>query len=85
MLQKFNDVLFLIDLGDSLGQLYTISSDVNDFFSAWNKVFLTILDKHAPIKAKRIKRDTKPGWFSDIIKEAIKKRDAYHSKKDWNI
>ena len=53
--KRFNNESFLIELGDSLGQLDTISSDVNEHFSAWNKVFLSILDKHAPIKTKRVK------------------------------
>ena len=60
-----------------------MSTDVDTIFTDWNKIFLTVLDKHAPVKTKRVKKDTQPEWFNDEIKEAIKKRDAYHKNKDW--
>ena len=59
------------------------STNVNESFSEWNKIFLTVLDKHAPIKTKRVKKETQPEWFCDEIKEAIQRRDTYHRNKDW--
>ena len=40
-------------------------------------------DKHAPIKSKRVKHETKPEWINDEIKLAMKHRDTYHKHKDW--
>ena len=77
--KRFNDDSFLTELNDSLGRLNLKSTDVDKIFTDWNKIFLTVLDKHAPVKTKRVKKDTQPEWFNDEIKEAIKKRDAYES------
>ena len=81
--KRFNDDSFLTELNDSLGRLNLMSTDVDKIFTDWNKIFLTVLDKHAPVKTTRVKKDTQPEWFNDEIKEAIKKRDAYHKNKDW--
>ena len=81
--KRFDDELFLSDLNYSLCQLNMTSSNVNERFSEWNNIFLTVLDKHAPIKTKRAKKETQPEWFCDKIKEAIQKRDTYHRNKDW--
>ncbi|MCU7800963.1 MAG: reverse transcriptase family protein [gamma proteobacterium symbiont of Lucinoma myriamae] len=45
---------------------------------------MTVLNKHAPIKSKRVKRETQPEWFNVDIKNAIRNRDTHHQKKDWS-
>lgn len=47
-------------------------------------IFYDVLNKHAPIKVKRIKRQHQPDWYSEEIKHARKTRDLFHAKKDWN-
>ena len=44
---------------------------------------MDIFDKHAPIKSKRVKHETKPEWINDEIKTAMKHRDTYHKRKGW--
>lgn len=57
------------------------SSDEN--LKKWTKTVLEILNRHAPIKCKRVKRETQPEWLNEDIKAAGKKRDSYHKQKDW--
>ena len=45
---------------------------------------MTIIDKHAPIKSQRIKRETQPEWLDDEIKYAIIQRDTNHKIKHWS-
>ena len=42
---------------------------------------MMVLNKHTPVKTKRVKRNTQPEWISDEIKTVIKKRDTFHSTK----
>ena len=56
---------------------------INMNFSTWNARFLSVLNKHAPIKEKRIKRANKPTWLTKEITAAQKNRDYYHEKQDW--
>ena len=44
---------------------------------------MEVLNRHAPLKNKRVKRETQPEWLNDCIKSASKKRDYYHKHIDW--
>ena len=44
--------------------------------------FMQVFNKHAPVKSKRVKRETQPDWYNDEIKNATKNRDESHKKKD---
>ena len=46
-------------------------------------LFLSILNKHAPIKEKRVKRAKKSAWLTEEITAAQKNRDYHHKKQDW--
>jgi len=47
-------------------------------------MFSSIIQKHAPIKRKRVKKVTQPNWFNSNTLQAIKKRNYYH-KKNKNV
>ena len=53
----------------------------------WHKpfvyMFLSILNKHAPITSKRVKRANKSAWLTEEITLAQKNRDFYHKEQDW--
>ena len=40
---------------------------------------MRIINKHAPLKTKRIKYSKQPDWLTDEIKEAQKKRTKFES------
>ena len=52
-------------------------------FSSWCIKFSEVYNRHAPIKTKRVKRDTQPEWFNEDIKSASKARDTYHKHENW--
>ena len=41
----------------------------------WYNTFLTVFDKHVPLKLRRVKSYTKPAWLNEEIEAAIKYRD----------
>ena len=45
----------------------------------WNKLFMNIVDKHVPLKIKRVKHKYQPDWFNIDILQAIKERDHFKS------
>ena len=59
-------------------------NDPNLNFSNWSKVFVDVLNKHAPVKSKRVKHETQPEWLNEEIRLASKTRDAYHKHKNWD-
>ena len=54
---------------------------------AWYNVFLNVLNKHAPIRIKRVKFEDKPPWLTDEINSASSSRDRLlqQSGKDHNF
>ena len=50
----------------------------------WYTSFLSIIDKHAPLKIKRVKYSKQPEWLSDDIKTAQEKRNHFHRGGDWS-
>ena len=47
-------------------------------------IIQSALNKHAPMKEKRVKSDILPGWFTDDIKDAIKERDKLKYSHKWS-
>ena len=46
---------------------------------------MSVLNKHAQIKEKRVKRTSKPVWLTEKITNAQQNRNYYHKKHDWKI
>ena len=40
--------------------------------------FMQVFNKHAPVKSKRVKRETQPDWYNVDIKNATKNIDESH-------
>ena len=53
---KFDENALLNELSTEIANLNCSQEDSNFYFSIWNNIFISILNKHAPIKEKRIKR-----------------------------
>jgi predicted small lipoprotein YifL len=41
------------------------------------KMFLSVLDKHAPIREKRVKSKPNIPWLTNAIKKQIRERDRF--------
>ena len=83
----FVNSALLEDLNTEIEIFKCTQSDSNLNFSSWNALFLSVLNKHAPIKEKRVKRAKKSSWLTEEITAAQKNRDyyMYHQKQDWEI
>ena len=58
-------------------------SDPNVCIQLWYNIPNGILDKHAPVISKRVKKDIQPEWYNSEIMYARKMRDKYHSLGLW--
>ena len=79
----FENSAFLEDLNTEIEKFKCTKSDSNMNFSTWNALFSSVLNKHAPIKEKRVKRAKKSVWLTEEITSAQKNRNYYHKKQDW--
>ena len=83
-LKNFNEQQFHRDL--LLSELHNVETIDNPErgLCMFYDILTSILDKHAPIKEKRIKYDKQPEWLTKEIKEAMLKRNHLHKQKLFN-
>ncbi len=82
-MKQFDKDSFLNDLMTVPWEIVTQSSDPEEALSTWYELFLTVLDKHAPVKTKRVKKWHQADWITQDILEAIKKRKDLRKKKQF--
>ena len=81
--KHFNEQSFLLDLSlIPFNYVYNID-DPDLAFSYFIKSFLTIANKHAPLKEKRVRQQTLPPWFTPEIKKAMFTRDTFKKQKQF--
>ena len=56
-------------------------SDPNQALTAWYEAFLPVVEKHAPVRKRRVKHPTLPEWLSSEIIKAMKLRDRLKRDK----
>ena len=72
---NFNEQDFLFDLQNSgLQYVYQIKNP-DEAVEFWTKTFISVYDKHAPFRKKRVKHVIKPPWITREIDEEICYRD----------
>ena len=79
--KHFDQDAFLWDL--SLAPFVNVFSfsDPNQALTAWYEAFLPVVEKHAPIRRRRVKHPTLPQWLSSEIIKAMKLRDRLKRDK----
>jgi len=80
--KQFDEEMFLNDLVCKPFQSVCNIADVNTALDKWYQMFNAALDKHAPIKTKRVKQQITPKWITPEISEARHLSDNFHKKKD---
>ena len=55
----------------------------DDALKTWSNIFNTILEKHMPIKQKRVKHYKNPPWMSSDIRHAMALRDLLKKLKNY--
>ena len=65
--------------------------DVNDAWSIWHSMSMSIINRHAPMKSKRIRGNELP-WLDGEIIQLMRQRDRAHkiakrsgSQNDWEV
>ena len=82
-LKYFDEYTFLQDLSQQPWSIIEACDDLNQCFQEFIAIFNTVLNKHAPLKSRRVKRIVQPEWINSDILDAIKTRDYF--KKHGNI
>ena len=75
--KTIKDDMFHADLQHINISQINLINDIQAATDMWYTLFMRIINKHAPLKTKRIKYSKKPDWLTDEIKEAQKKRTIF--------
>ena len=79
--RKFEERTFLMDLLVTPFENRYNFSDPNEAPSHWIDLFLHVVNKHVPLKKKRVKHQTLPPWLNTDIKQTILLRDKSRKQK----
>ena len=78
--KNFNEVGFLNDLKEiNWKSINSHSADPNNMWSIWKKMFMDCIDKHAPLRKRRIGNKNSP-WITKELIGKMHKRDYYKKK-----
>ena len=80
---KFDENAFLDDLSKAPFHTVEYENDPSLCIQLWYDILNKVLDKHAPVVSKRVKKDVQPEWYNKEIMHARKMRDKYHSLGLW--
>ena len=90
-IDKINKECFLRDLREAPWDISFVFRDADDIVESWYKIFNDILDNHAPLKSKSVKKINQPRWFTNDLYNEINKRDNLlkrarrtQNKQDWS-
>ena len=77
--KHFNEEAFQRDLDQVPWSVLDMDEDPNDAWSSWSTLYTEVLDRHAPLRTRRIKVDSAP-WINDDILTAMQVRDEIHQQ-----
>ena len=69
--KNFNEELSLSDLANDFNTFSVSQSDIDDDITTWYECILKQLDRHAPVKTKRIKTKRLPKWYKTETAQAL--------------
>ena len=82
--KHFDETKFLADLSLDLDNFeISYTNTVEDDLAAWSTTMTKHLNKHAPIKTKRVKTKRLPDWFTPEIRINQNLRDNCKHNKQW--
>lgn len=74
---------FLDDLSQCPWDSVNDQEDVDQSLETWYNLLQSVVDKHLPLKSKRVKRIKQPEWMTDEIIDCMKKRDHHKAMHDF--
>ena len=75
-LKNYDKTVFNNSLSSVDGNNICVTTNVDEAWTIFTHIFLSILDSVAPLKEIRIKQDSE-SWYNSDIHELIKKRNYY--------
>ena len=79
-LTEVNKDAFVKDLSDAPWGTAFIFEELVDVIDSWPDILDSVLYKHAPLPTKRVKRNSQPKWFNDVLNKEIRTRDYLFKK-----
>ena len=73
--KHFDENAFINDLREVPWEILESFNDVSECVQIWNILFLEIVNKHAPLKQHRVRKENQPEWLSPEIIDCIKERN----------
>ena len=77
--KRFDINAFNKDLENVPWHIVDDKQNINDALFTWNKLFIDIVDEHAPMKKRRVK-GVLLSWMNNKLSEMIRDRDYHHPK-----
>ncbi len=79
--KNFVEIDFIEDISQVPWNIVCQFDDPNVCWQAWKSLFLEILDRHAPVRCKRIRGNSRSvPWISSNVKKLMRNRD-FHKKQ----
>ena len=66
-MKNFNQSNFLFDVGQRDWSRIRVVSDVDEKWNEWKNMLMTVINKHVPVKKKRVGRKTFPWITPDLL------------------
>jgi hypothetical protein len=79
--KNFNEREYLNDLNNLNWEEVSLHNDPNDMWTEWLNLFMSVIDKHAPFKKKRIGKRKSP-WITSHVVQKICERDYLKRQVD---
>ena len=79
LLKNFNEDEFLRDLRKNEWNRVSMLNNPNEMWNSWKHLLMGVIDKHAPLKTKRIRNNRSP-WITNELLREIYKRDFLKKK-----
>ena len=79
--KHFNQNAFFADLiGTPFDNVHQ-HTDPNEALAVWYKLFMDVVNRHAPIRHKRVKHSKLPPWLNKNINQAMSDRDRLKKER----
>ena len=82
--KRFDKNVFLADLSCTNFANIHNCINPNDALNMFYDMFMPIVDRHAPLRRKRVKHQTVPGWMNADLVNAMKLRDKLKKDKKFD-
>jgi len=73
--KHFNDASFIDEISHMPWSSVGVLDDPNEMWSMWSKMLMQAIDKHAPVKNRRVGSKRREPWITNGLIEQMRRRD----------